>query len=124
MLVLLVLLVLPEVNLLVPASWTVAVSGIEVAMNWVVYLSGVQLSLAGMCAMAIWMPRSHTLSVALFAAMVWYLLQSADEWVSGNFFTLGVQWEYAILFFYIAAITFYLYTHERNNRQATGLSDR
>lgn len=115
---------LPESNHLIPASWTITVAGAQMGMKWAVYLSGVQLSLAGMCAMAIWLPRSYTLSVALFAAMVWYLLQAMDEWVSGNFFRLGVQWEYAILFFYIAAITFYLYTHDRNNRQATRLSDR
>lgn len=107
------LILLPDLSNFIPGEWKINTTGHEIPAQWAVWLCAQQLSLAGLCAMAGWWPRTPGVRPVLVAGMLWYTVQAADELVAGNFFSMGL-WEYPILLA-LFGITLYITRHERGS---------
>lgn len=82
---------------------------------WIAWLTLTQVSMAGLCLLAVATPKTYAMRVSLCAAALWYVTQAVDEAVAGNVFAdSGV--EYVVFLIYTALIGLHLYRHERERR--------
>lgn len=82
---------------------------------WMAWLTLTQVSMAGLCLLAVAVPKTYAMRVSLCAAALWYVTQAVDEAVAGNVFADSTV-EYVVFLAYTALIGLHLYRHEREQR--------
>lgn len=112
------LIVLPDLGNLLPEDWTLVryvelegvVEKVEMTWQWVAWLCLQQVSMAGL-ALSVMIGRMPKYIAG--AAVLWYMVQTLDELVAGNFFHSGL-WEYPILVAWFGSILYFI-RHERTS---------